>query len=60
MITKDRLPTTRKLASNEVYLSRGASLTVDFLSHKSVERNGFFLQYQAGNQFSCFAEQKNK
>ena len=47
------LPAVRTLTSDQVYYSRGTSVKVDFVSHESVERSGFLLQYQKGIQFFC-------
>ena len=50
LLLKDRLPVARSLMSDQVYYGRETSVTIDFTSNNSSQRNGFSLQYQAGGQ----------
>ena len=46
---KVRSPHRQRLTSNRTYnYPRLASVTFDFISSKSTERNGFLLEYEAG------------
>ena len=43
-------PTRSILSSDEVYISPGTSVTLDFVSKSSLERGGFEMQFRAGMQ----------
>ena len=46
------------LSSNEVYISPGTSVTLDFASNSSLVRSGFEMQFRSGMQCNLGFEMK--